>query len=111
MSYISYMTYLKHMTYVSYMSYPRGHDLEEALRESLVLSNRKGKSWIFGVWAAPGGRETLKKGGRLRPPSFWKASRPPGAAQTPKFDDSRSVRKPCGVLKIQVCRVPDTASF
>ena len=28
-------------------------------------------------------------------PSFWKVSRPPGAAQTPKIDDFRSVKKSC----------------
>ena len=28
--------------------------------------------------------------GRFRPPSFWKLSWPPGAAQTPKIDDLRS---------------------
>jgi len=51
------------------------------------------KSSIWGVWAAPGGRETLQKVGGLRPPPFWKVSRPPGAAQTPKIDDFWSVKK------------------
>ena len=52
------------------------------------------KSSILGVWAPPGGRENLPKGGRGRSPlSFWKVSRPPGAAQTPKIDDLRSVKK------------------
>jgi len=41
------------------------------------------KSSILGVWAAPDGRETFQKEGGLRPPPFWKVSRPPGAAQTP----------------------------
>ena len=45
------------------------------------------KSSIWGVWAAPGGRETFQKGGGLRPPPFCRVSRPPGAAQTPKIDD------------------------
>ena len=51
------------------------------------------RSSIFGVWAAPGGRETFQKGGGRSPPSFWKVSRPPGTAQTPKIDDFRSVKK------------------
>ena len=29
----------------------------------------------------------------ILPPSFWRVSRPPGAAQTPKIDDFRSVKK------------------
>ena len=48
------------------------------------------KSSILGVWAAPGGREAFQKDGGLRPPPFWKFSRPPGAAQTPQIDDFRS---------------------
>ena len=55
------------------------------------LADRKSSSW--GVWAAPGGRDTFQKAGGLRPPLFWKVSRPPGAAQTPKIDDFRSVKK------------------
>ena len=55
------------------------------------LTDRKSSIWW--VWAAPGGRETLQKGGGFRPPLFWKVSRPPGAAQTPKIDDLRSVKK------------------
>jgi len=55
------------------------------------LADRK---WsILGVWAAPGGRETFQNGGGLRPPPFWKVSRPPGAAQSPEIDDFRSVKK------------------
>ena len=47
------------------------------------------KSSILEVWAAPGSRETFQKnGGGLRPPPFWKVSRPPGAAQTPKIDEN-----------------------
>ena len=42
---------------------------------------------------APGGRKTFQTGGGLRPPPFWKVLRPPGAAQTPKIDDLRSVKK------------------
>jgi len=34
-----------------------------------------------------------KKMGGPRPPAFWKVSRPPGAAQTPKIDDCRSAKK------------------
>ena len=52
-----------------------------------LLTNRK--SSILGIWAAPGDRETLQKGGGRRPPSFWKVSRPPGAAQTPTSTISR----------------------
>ena len=51
------------------------------------------KSSIWGVWAAPGGRETLQKGGERSPPPFGKVSRPPGAAQTPQIDDFRPVKK------------------
>ena len=51
------------------------------------------KSSILGVWAAPGGRDSFQKDGGLRPPPFCKVSRPPGAAQTPKIDDLRSVKK------------------
>jgi len=47
---------------------------------------------MLGVWAAPGGRETFQSvavaGSR-----FWKVPRPPGAAQTPKVDDLRFVKK------------------
>ena len=45
------------------------------------------RKWsIFGVWPAPGARETLLKGGVLRPPPFKSVSRGPGAGQTPKID-------------------------
>ncbi len=50
------------------------------------------KSVILGVWAAPGAPETLPKGGGLRPPPFARVSRGPGAAQTPKMTDFRSLR-------------------
>ena len=50
------------------------------------------RSSILGVWSPPGGRETFQKGGGRRP-HFWKVSRPPGAAQTPKIDDLQSVKK------------------
>ena len=45
------------------------------------------------VWAAPGGRDTCQKGGGRSTSPFRKVSRPPGAAQTPKTDDFRSVKK------------------
>ena len=48
---------------------------------------------IWGVWAVPGGGGTLQKDGGLRPPPFWKVSRPPEATETPKIVDSRSVKK------------------
>ena len=47
----------------------------------------------FGGLGSPGGGETLQKGGGRGPPPFWRVSRPPGAAQTPKIDDFRSVKK------------------
>ncbi len=49
------------------------------------------KSAIFGVWAALGALETLQKGGGLCPPPFARVSRAPGAAQTPKMTDFRSL--------------------
>ncbi len=42
------------------------------------------KSAIFGVWAAPGGRETFPKGGGLRPPTFWRVYRLPEPPRPPK---------------------------
>jgi len=55
---------------------------------------------IFGVWAAPGGRETFQKGGGRRTLSFWKVSRPPGSAQTP--ESTISGRSKNQVSKTQV---------
>jgi len=57
------------------------------------LTGRRSSIFFGGVWAAPGGRKTLQKGGELRPPPFWSGSRPPGAAPTPKIDDLPSVKK------------------
>ena len=51
------------------------------------------KSSILGFWAAPGGRETFQKRWGAKPPTFLEGSRPPGAAQIPKIDDLRSVKK------------------
>ncbi len=45
------------------------------------------KSWIFGVWTAPGAPETIPKGGVLRAQPFGVVSGAPGAVQTPKIDD------------------------
>jgi hypothetical protein len=42
------------------------------------------KSSMLGVWAAPGAREILPKGGGRSPPPFGRVSRSPGAAQTPQ---------------------------
>ena len=53
------------------------------------------KSPIWGVWEAPGGRETFQKGGGLCPPYFSMVSRASGAAQTPKTDDFRPAQQPC----------------
>ncbi len=46
---------------------------------------------MLGVWAAPGAPETLAKGGVRGPPPFGRASGAPGAAQTPKMTDFRSL--------------------
>ena len=48
-------------------------------------------SVILGVWAAPGAPETLPKGGGPRPPPFARVSGAPGAAQTPKMTNFRSL--------------------
>jgi hypothetical protein len=45
------------------------------------------KSSIVEVWTAPGGPETLPKGGARGAPPFGRVSGPPGAVQTPKIDD------------------------
>ena len=45
---------------------------------------------VFGVWAAPGGFESIQKCGGRSPPPFWMVSKPPGAAQTPKTDPNKS---------------------
>ncbi len=50
------------------------------------------KSVILGVWAAPGAPGTRAKGGVRSPPPFGRASGAPGAAQTPKMADFRSVK-------------------
>ncbi len=42
------------------------------------------KSVMFRVWAAPGARETRQKGGGRSRPPFWRLSKAPGAAQSPK---------------------------
>ena len=44
-------------------------------------------------WARSRGWIPFQKGGGLRPPPFWRVSRPPGAAQTPNIDDFRSAKK------------------
>ncbi len=51
------------------------------------------ESAIFGVWAAQGAPETLPKGRGLRPPPFGRGSGAPGAAQTLKMTDFRSLNK------------------
>jgi hypothetical protein len=51
------------------------------------------KSAILGVWAAPGARDTIPKGGGRSPPPFGRASGAPGATQTPKVADFRSFKK------------------
>ncbi len=52
----------------------------------------KGQSAILGVWAAPGARETLQKGGGEAPHLFWRVSKALGAAQTPKMTDFQSLK-------------------
>ena len=49
-------------------------------------------SVILGVWAAPGARETLPKGGGRSPPPSGMVSRAPGAARTPKMADFRPLK-------------------
>ena len=44
---------------------------------------------ILVVWPAPGDRETVLKGGWLRPPPFRRVSRAPGAGQTSKIGNFR----------------------
>ncbi len=44
------------------------------------------------VWA-PGARETLQKAGGRNPPPFWRVSKAPGAAKTPKITDLRPLNK------------------
>ncbi len=44
---------------------------------------------MLGAWPARRARETLPKGGGLRPPPFKRVSRAPGAGQTPKIDHLR----------------------
>ncbi len=46
---------------------------------------------ILRVCAAPGALETLEKCGGPRPPPFARVSGAPGAAQTPKMTDFRSL--------------------
>ncbi len=43
------------------------------------------KSVILGVWAAPGGPETLAKGGGRSPPPFGRVSGPPRPPNPPKW--------------------------
>jgi hypothetical protein len=50
------------------------------------------KSVILGVWAAPGAPETLPKGRGRSPPPSGMVSGAPGAAQTPKMTDFRSLK-------------------
>ena len=71
------------------------------------LTDRKSSS--FGVWAARGGRETFQKGGGRSHPPFWKVSRPPGAAQTPKIDDLRSDKNHILKTRVWACLFQGTA--
>ena len=50
------------------------------------------KSVILAVWAAPGAPESLAKGKGRSPPPFGRVSGAPGAAQTPKMTDFRSLK-------------------
>ncbi len=47
---------------------------------------------MLGVWAATGAQEALPKGGGRSPPPFGRASRVPGAAQTPKMTEFRNFK-------------------
>ncbi len=51
------------------------------------------QSAILGVWPAPGAPDTLPKGGGVLSPPFGRVYRAPGAAQTPKMTDFRSLNK------------------
>jgi len=57
------------------------------LGEETRKNIRKRRPVIFGIFRAG----PLKSGGRSAP-SFWKVSRPPGAAQSPKIEDLQSVK-------------------
>jgi len=54
-----------------------------------LLTDRK--SSILGVWAAPGGRETLQKGGGVKPLTLLEGF--PAARGRP---DNRNLRSPVG---------------
>ncbi len=66
-----------------------------------TFASSEAKSWLYfgsfffvwGILVAPGALETLQKGGGLCPPPFWRVSRAPGAAQTPKMTDFQSLHK------------------
>ncbi len=55
---------------------------------------------IFGVWAAPGARETLQKGGGRSPPPFARVSGAPGAGQTPNMNDFESLTNSIFFMKM-----------
>ncbi len=63
------------------------------LWEVFLFVVKGGNSVILEFWAAPGAPKALPKGGVLRPLPFGRVSGAPGAAQTPKLTDFRSLQK------------------
>ena len=60
---------------------------------------------ILGVWDAPGAPETLQKGGGKAPRPSEMATEAPGAAQTPKMTDLRSLKNVKFPPKVQPRRM------
>ncbi len=58
----------------------------------------KGKSEIFGVWAAPGGRETLQKDEGRSPSSFWRSFPAVRGRPDPKIDGFPSQSAPVSAI-------------
>ncbi len=87
----------------------------KTLRRYLLVGNLQGTGYlkavwpdffgsVFGVWAAPGGFETLQKCGGRSPPHFWMVLKPRGAAQTPKTDPQNSGQTAFGYPVISLPR-------
>ncbi len=52
------------------------------------------------------GQETLQKGGERRPPTFWRVSKTPGAAQIPKMTHVRPLKQVEIPAKVQPRKRP-----
>ena len=62
----------------------------------LFIRPKSGPEMVnFWGLAGPGARETLSKGGGLRPPPFGMVFEAAGAAQIPKIGDFRPAQQPC----------------